>query len=204
MSQDQSISKAKVRTLALSILWIVLPLFILASFPFTTTAQSVTFTPTDEPPIQDLGYGGGIATFSNVNIGTPSSDRVIVVGVDTPSGQTCCGDNPATSVTVGGISAAEAAYSDTSTTSDASLWYASVPSGTTADIVVMGSSSALISEDAGIMVGTITGKSSAAPSATSSHPLVFDNGDPQLIPMTGTMTVPSNGATVLFGMDPVL
>jgi hypothetical protein len=50
----------------------------------------------------------------------------------------------------------------------------------------------------GIMVGTITGSSSTAPTATGSHSESLGTTDPQLVPSAGTITVPTNGAAVIF------
>jgi hypothetical protein len=180
------------KPLATSSILLVFFIWCVFSFPHKTFA-AVTFTPTANPPIQTLGFGGPTVTFSNVNIGTPSAGRVVVVGV---------ADNAAsydgiTGVTIGGVAATEAVFSDTATTNYASLWYASVPTGTTATIVVTGQGSGLA--EVGILVGAITGDSSAAPVAVSTHPTVYDSGDPQLIPTTGTVNVPTNGAAVLFG-----
>jgi chitodextrinase len=161
-----------------------------------TTQAGVTFTPTDDPAIQYLGYGGPTVTFSNVNIGTPSSDRVVVIGV---VNNNVNGDSGTIGVTIGGITATEAAFSDTSTTSSASLWYASAPTGTSATVVVTAGGGGIA--EMGILAGAINGASSVAPSATSTHPTVFDAGDPQLIPTSGTITVPANGVAVIFGED---
>lgn len=72
-------------------------------------------------------------TFSSFNIGAASSNRVIAVAVFTNA-------NPAqtiTGVTIGGISATQAtSAAETNALTSSDLWYASVPTGTTANIVI--------------------------------------------------------------------
>ncbi|HUO50194.1 MAG TPA: fibronectin type III domain-containing protein, partial [Candidatus Paceibacterota bacterium] len=155
---------------------------------------TVSFTPTANPPIQFLNFAGPPVTFSNVNIGTPAANRIVVVGVDNNSGNN---DGGTTAVTIGGVSATKAVTSATG--SDyASIWYATVPTGSTANIVVTTGSSGGI-ENMGILVGTITGSSSPTPVASGSHAAVYDAGDPQIVPTTGTVTVPTGGVAVVFG-----
>ena len=68
-------------------------------------------------------------TFSSQAIGTASSDRVVVVGVS-------AGNSPAdvSSMTIGGVGAAHAVSQTNSTETE--IWYATVPTGTTASVVV--------------------------------------------------------------------
>ena len=158
----------------------------------TTTQAGVTFTPTADPPIQYIGYSSNTATFSNVSIGTASSNRLVVVGVGNNNGNNNGG---IASVMIGGISATEATTSDPGK-DRASLWYATVPTGATTTIVVVCNTGAF--ELAGILVGDITGASSATPTANGRHP--SDSiADPQAIPSSGSITVPKNGIAVVFG-----
>jgi head-tail adaptor len=71
--------------------------------------------------------------FSDVAIGDASSDRFVVVAIDNNSEN----EGP-TSVSIGGVSATKAAgdASETSPTAQTSIWYANVPTGTTADVSV--------------------------------------------------------------------
>jgi hypothetical protein len=158
----------------------------------TTTQVGVTFIPTDSPAIQNINFASNRATFSNVNIGTASSNRMVVIGVANENG----GDAGIASVTIGGILAAKATTSDPDK-DFASLWYAVVPTGSRANIVVICKTGAL--GLTGLLVGTISGASSAAPTATATHPRDF-TADPQSIPTSGTLTVPTNGAAVAFGV----
>lgn len=156
-----------------------------------TTQGGVTFTPTADPPIQYLGFTNGPVTFSNVDIGASTAGRIVVVGVD--NGNSSNNTSP-TSVTIGGVAATEAAFSETSASSFASLWYTAAATGTTQTVVVNGTSFSTI----GIMVGTITGASSSTPTATGAHANTVDTTDPQLIPASGTITVPADGVAVIF------
>ena len=162
-----------------------------------TTTWGVTFTPTAAPAIQWLAFGGGTTTFPTINIGSATSSRIVVVGVVNDAANGCCGDGGTTAVTIGGISATEAAYSDTSTTSAASLWYLPLATGTSTDIQVYPGAAAV--SNVGILVGIVTGASASAPSATSTHPGVYNGNVVQTIPTSGTVSVPTNGVAVLYG-----
>lgn len=71
--------------------------------------------------------------FASQNIGTASSDRIVVVGVSLYDG------GPPSSVTIGGVSASKL---NTAGAGNASLWAASVPTGSTATISVVTNSTA--------------------------------------------------------------
>ena len=150
-------------------------------------STSITFTPTDAPAAQDLGFGTDHTTFSNANIGAASSDRVVVVGVSNEN----FGNNTGIgSVTIAGNTATKLGEAGA-----ASLWYATITSGTTANVVVTCISAVL--NQVAIDVGTITGESSAAPNATSSYPQTI-TPDPQTFPSVGTSNVLTNGVAVIF------
>jgi len=68
-------------------------------------------------------------TVTNANLGTPSSNRIIIIGVATLN------NNNPTAVTIGGVSATKAIDTNVSGVVS-SIWYASVPNGSTGDIVV--------------------------------------------------------------------
>ena len=117
-----------------------------------TGDTSVTFT--------DSSVNSGSATaytFSSQAIGTASSDRVVAVGVS--AGNSAAGIN---TLTVGGVSAVKAI--DATNSTETELWYASVPSGTTADIVVTFSSS---KGRCGIGVWALTGVTGVGATNTS-------------------------------------
>jgi hypothetical protein len=168
----------------------------LSLFPHDALAV-ITFTPAANPAIQALAFATHTATFSNVNIGTASSDRVVVVGF-TDDDDNC----PISSVSIGGTIAALAVQSSSNDASsyNSSLWYANITSGTTANIVVACSGGGAFNL-VDILVGTLTGESSAAPTATAIH-YSDASPDPQSIPTSTPMTVPSNGAAVIFASAP--
>ena len=117
-----------------------------------TGDTSVTFT--------DSSVNSGSATaytFSSQAIGTASSDRVVAVGVT--AGNSAAG---VSTLTVGGVSAVKAI--DVTNNTEAELWYASVPSGTTADIVVTFSSG---KGRCGIGVWALTGVTGVGATNTS-------------------------------------
>ena len=113
---------------------------------------------------------------------------MVVVGVSNENGSNNGG---IASVTIGGITATEVGAS----APYASLWYASVPTGATTSVVVTCQIGAL--NQVAIVVGAVTGESSATPNATSSYPTTLA-ADPQTIPSVGTSTVARNGVAVVF------
>ena len=72
-------------------------------------------------------------TYNAKDIGTASSDRVVIVGITAHDGS---GSKDITSVTIGGVSATKLSNGDdASGVCSCDVWAAVVPSGTTADIV---------------------------------------------------------------------
>ncbi len=154
----------------------------------TTTPSGVTWTPTAAPATQYLVYPSpSTVTFSNVNIGTATSSRIVVVGAEDYDAPAC----PMASVTIGGTSATEAT---TTTEGRTSLWYASVSSGTSANIVLTCTGGGSF-ENVGIQVGTLTG---AIPTPASTGVFNFAY-EPQ--PQSVTATVPANGVGVIFAAE---
>lgn len=153
-----------------------------------TTQSGITFTPTAAPATQYLAYPSpSTATFSSVNIGTASSGRIVVVGVGDQNSGNC----PLASVIIGGTGATEAT---TTTDGEASLWYANIASGTSADIVVTCTGVASF-HDIGIQVGALTG-ATLTPSSTGVFNFAY-----AAQPQTVTATVPSNGVGVVFATE---
>ncbi len=154
---------------------------------FTTASGGggVTFTPTDNPANQSIGNASSTALFPGVNIGTPSSDRIVVVAVSLVA------NYAAQNVTIGGISATEATGTIESNSTSQSIWYASVPTGTSADITVNVSNGCCELNAIGIAVGTLTG-ATATPTSLDTVTSAY-NPDPQTIPIT----VPSNGVGIV-------
>lgn len=111
--------------------------------------------------VTDSGSNSSTYTFSNVDIGTASSDRLVVVATHA-TGLTS--DVTASSVTLGGTSMTSAA-SGFEANASLDLHYLTVTSGTTANIVATYSGN---KSRCTIAVYTITGLNSSTPSDTGS------------------------------------
>jgi len=90
-------------------------------------AVFATYTQTDNPAAQATP-GTSTVTFTAVNIGTAVSNRVVVITF-TNAGVI------ATAMTIGGVNATKA-VEESSRVSSLQIWYATVPSGTTANVVI--------------------------------------------------------------------
>lgn len=86
-------------------------------------------------------------TFSGQSLGTPAHDRKIVVAVFAPS------NILVSSMTIGGV-AASLLYRPGDTSLQPEFWYASVPTGSTVDVVVNGASADIAK---GIAMWRVTG-----------------------------------------------
>ena len=73
-------------------------------------------------------------TFSSQAIGTANAARVIAVGVNINGGTS--GQHEISSITVGGVSLSQASKHQISTEHSDEIWYGTVPTGTSADVVV--------------------------------------------------------------------
>lgn len=131
------------------------------------------WTATDNPTPQNTGTTS--VTFTAVNIGTASADRIVVVLFNS-------GSAVSTGMTIGGISATKAVEESTGI-SGLQIWYAAVPSGTTANIVVTSGSAMSIES---LLVGKLTGVT-AAPAHTSVTTTTSSD------PATISVNVPSTG-----------
>lgn len=127
-------------------------------------------------------------TFTAVPIGTASADRFVVVDI-----AWLCAANSASadigSVTIGGVTATQAVY-DRETVRGHAMWFANVPSGTTANVVVGGFSNGFVNSvvaNVGIIKGSAT-TSVGNTLITDKYP----NGANAL-----AVTVPSNGVSVI-------
>lgn len=177
-------------TTLILLLW-TLPAF--AQIPMTGAGKGapgggvspVIWTATDNPVGQSAP--GTSATFTAANIGTASSDRIVVVAVNTTN-------VVATAVTVGGISATKAVQEAT-ILSGLQIWYAAVSSGTTANIIVSAGGSF---GEVTIQVGKLTGATATPTATNTATPGVAD-------PSSITITVPTNGvALAVFASDIVV
>ena len=113
--------------------------------------------------VGSYGIASGITSY-NFTTATISAGLVVVVAHNETNGTTAI---PATSVTIGGVSATKAVESDSDLSGSAthtSIWYAVISSSTTSVTVAYGSSPLR----SGIGVYTITGHSSTTPTFTGS------------------------------------
>ena len=90
-----------------------------------TAAAAVTFTDSSVNTTAQTTY-----TFSSQAIGTASTDRVVAVGVSAGNSP-----NAVSTMTIGGVSAVKAI--DVTNGTETELWYATVPTGTTGDVVIV-------------------------------------------------------------------
>jgi hypothetical protein len=126
-------------------------------------------------------------TFSSVALGTAAANRKIIVG--TGSQENVDGTHINT-LTVGGVSATElvAINDDAGIDSQSEIWIATVPTGTTGDIVIVTNGG---QDNMGIGVWAVYGASSTA------HDTVTSTADPQ----TGTINVPAGGVLIAIAYD---
>lgn len=108
------------------------------------------------------GSGSSSYNFTNQDIGTAASDRYVIVAIG--NGFTG-GPRTVSAVTVGGISATQVVSVSGSTT-NACLWIAAVPTGTTATIAI--TLSGTVGQGIGIAVWAAYGLSSGTASASGS------------------------------------
>ena len=147
------------------------------------------FKPNSAVPV-DLSYNTQVTstadltsyTFNNVNIGTASADRIVVVGI-TINGSSNGFPCTINSVTIGGNAATQIAQVVGASWATAAIFALAVPSGTTANIVVA------LNRTAGrcaVASWAMTGAS-----ITPADTLTDTNAsaDP-----TGTIDIPANGA----------
>jgi hypothetical protein len=113
-------------------------------------------------------------TFSSQNLGAAAADRIIVCFAIDGVGST------ATAVTIGGVSAT--IVQTATTVRKNTLWYATVPTGTTGDVVVTGAAET----EMGIALWRLTG--------TTSGP--YDSGQSDANPGTADIMVPAGGVAL--------
>jgi hypothetical protein len=138
-----------------------------------------TYAASDNPASQSTGTS--TATFNGVNIGTAASNRVVVV-------ISSCESNVGTAVTIGGISAS-LAIGESTGVSSLQIWYATVPTGTTATIIHTAAGNAIQQV---IQVGYFYSGASTTPSNTNS---IGQGTSPQSL----AVTVPTGGFGVFGG-----
>lgn len=128
----------------------------------------------------------GTNQWTSVNIGTPAADRVVIVGVTNNA------NGPVTGVTVGGTPLTLVADTTGGGNSGESLWYGSIPTGSTATIVAP--TTLTFPNSISIVVMTIN-TSTPTPGASQIRARGF-NADPQT---TAAITVPAGGVGIMFG-----
>lgn len=134
--------------------------------------MAIIYTATDAQ-VAAPGFASGSFT---INIGTPSADRIVLVGyVDNSTGVSVPTLNGTAMTLAAGGTTFQQMY----------LYYASVSTGTTATLGYSGGSSAV-----SIVVSTISGQSGSA-SATPTNTAVYTSGGAQ--PLSLSLTVPSGG-----------
>ena len=146
----------------------------------TIASPAVNYVKTDNPAVQDLSYGSSTATFTDCAISTAAADRVVVV---------CVANNARTltGMTIGGVTAVEAVSSNTG--AHTGIWYAEVPTGTTATVVI---TAGFAFGKIGITVGKLN---TATPTPTSTGFLAAGfRANPQL---ASSATIPANGVGVI-------
>lgn len=151
------------------------------TFPFPTIPPVGSPATVSWTAISHDGSNQGTFTFSGLAIGAAATDRKVVVCVYARQGAVTA----VSSMTVGGISATLVlAANNGSAVYVNEMWQADVPTGTTADVVVVFNGNA---NDAAVSVFRITGAASAAYN-TASDILAAD-------PST-TLNVSANGVAI--------
>lgn len=139
-------------------------------YPFTN--PTLVFNQTNESPTNQSAY-----TFSSVNLGTATSDRVIIVST---TGRADDGTaRTLSSMTIGGVSATINVQSENSG-NVAAIACASVPTGTTGDVVVTFS-------------GTMGDAKIATYRATNISTTATDTGSSSANPLTDTLNISATG-----------
>lgn len=177
----------------------------LALAPALASAQ-LLLTGVGSPP---AGGGGGLTltyqgsfvsptnqstpyTQAAAALGTATSDRIVVVGITSAATST----GTISTVTVGGVTATQAVNSPSAVVNalHTQFWYASVPTGSTGDIVVTPTAEML---RMGFVWWTITGTTQTAYAARSGANADGGfSGTSTNSPAAGTMTVPAGGVSM--------
>ena len=143
-----------------------------------------------------IGTGGlsSPQSFASVAIGTASSNRIVVVCFQNRKPLGSANGDLAT-VTIGGVGATKATGTPSTNANATEIWYAPVPTGTTATISVTFSSGFLdgIQPMVGILTGSATTSNSSNQTAAG-YPAASTNAN------TAAITVASGGVAVLCGI----
>jgi len=159
-----------------------------AGFCSTAPTSAVTPATLTYEAFATEASGNTTITYSSVTFGTANSNRVIaiVTAVRSAAGST----NPITSVTIGGVSATVVTgtpfYGGSGSPYNSEVWYASVPTGTSGNIVVAWTNA---TTRTGICVYNIV---TTTPTPSSG----VANGGLSMTNVTQAITVPSNGVAL--------
>lgn len=129
----------------------------------------------------DTSVAASSKTFSAESIGAAATDRVVVLAIAL---RFTAGSGTISSVTIGGVTATQAVFALNSTNS-ASIYYAKVSSGTTADIVI---STSVNINYVGVGIYTYTGGNSI--------PAVTDTVTDTTASFSTTMSVAEGGVII--------
>lgn len=131
--------------------------------------------------------GAGVsATFTDVAIGAAAPSRLVVVGLQAPASTSVAVSN----VTIGGVSAT--GIYNVSATSHVSMWTATIPTGTTAEVVVTMTNVAI---SFGIAVYALYNlESTTRASRVGTSKFISSNQPPTTVDVT--LAVPENGILI--------
>lgn len=125
------------------------------------------------------GSSLSVYTFSSQAIGSAAANRQVVVGVGSVSGSA----GLITGVTIGGVTAAQVIHSGEGSMENVDIWVASVPTGTTGDVVIThGVSKSRCGIGVWAMYGAATGASDTAGSVAD--------------PPSAALTIPTGGVGI--------
>lgn len=129
-------------------------------------------------------------TFSALDVGAASSDRIVIAAVYSTSS----GNTTATSCTIGGVTATLIQGESATGTRHLNLYFAAVPTGTTADIVVVRSG---VNLRCAVSWWTITGTTQVTYSARGAANTEINASATAISsPVSGSITVPSGGVGI--------
>jgi hypothetical protein len=159
--------------------------------------SSLTYTPTENPAAVTGGALSSPVTFSGVAIGSADADRVVVVSIACKGAANAAGAD-ISALSIGGVGATKAAggYAGLSAFYN-SVWYAVVPTGTTATISATITNGGGWMDGVSIGVGTLTGSAtiSVASTVTSvAYPAAADNVN------DASVTIPTGGVAIFAAM----
>lgn len=170
-------------------------IFLLLAALATPASAAVAISNTDHNSAQ-VTNGTSTVTISAMAIGAAAADRLVFIVLGWFDLGAAIQANP-TSVTIGGITATQAVVSNTGGVFTPALYeyWAAVPTGTTANVVVNFSANADTSDYIGVSVYRVVGANTSTPvSATATT-----NTTSPTQAVSTSITVPANGALICGG-----